>query len=813
MTGAATITRADFFAALFPDPDGLIELRALPSKTRDFFKPHDSEGIERFIRVNAGEDLYFGVATRRTRDSGKRENCSLLHVLFVDIDFKVTPEPEARAKLQRFPLKPSIIVNSGGGLHVYYLLWEPLDLQTEAAKARSLLRRLALTLGGDLSSAELARVLRPPHTLNHKFEYETPRRVLIEVFNPDLRYNPSDLEDVLPAEPEATTNGNGHEQRADWLTLLQGAPNGERYGVATRIAGHFLGIGRPVEEVEALLFGFLSQCNPPGDAEEQEKARRMVRDFAAKDAAKLEAPDPLSPLRALPDAPSPEAVEAALRPLTATVTGADPLRRERQRAEAVTILKSKKVARATRFVDAAFGMAKATPEAAENAIFLVDPEPWPDPVDGAVLLTEIERAISRFVVVPREAAAAAALWVVFSHAYEVFDISPILAITSATMRCGKSLLMQIVSAFVPKALTTSNITPAALFRGIEAYSPTLMIDEGDAFLSFSEELRGILNSGHTRRGAVVIRTVGEDFEPRTFTTWCPKVLALIGKLPGTLTDRSIEVRMQRKTKAEPVERFRSARLADLAPLCQQAARWVADHGEVLKAADPDVPDKLNDRAADNWRPLLAIADLAGGEWTDRARKAALTLVGEATEENSHGITLIGDIMTIFNARQVDELATTDLVAVLVNLEERPWGEWNRGKWITPRGVAGLLKPFQIVSKVIRFAGGTQRGYERKALEDVHTRYFDPSNPKHPKQSYEYNNLHPLSNPKQDPDVSDRKSDLTTRQYSIVSDVSDRHPGTGRNEDVEQEFDAIDPAFETSCAADLGDLFDSEEVIV
>lgn len=611
------------------------------------------------------------------------------------------------------------------------------------------------------------------------------------------------------------TNGHGHEQRtqADWLALLQGAPDGTRYDVAQKIAGHFLGIGRPVEEVEALLFGFLSQCNPPGDAEEQEKARRMVRDFAAKDAAKPEAPDPLSPLRALPDAPSPEAVEAALRPLTATVTGADPLRRERQRAEAVTILKSKKVARATRFVDAAFGMAKATPEAAENAILLVDPEPWPDPVDGAVLLTEIERAISRFVVVPREAAAAAALWIVFSHAHEVFDISPILAITSATMRCGKSLLMQIVSAFVPKALTTSNITPAALFRGIEAYSPTLVIDEGDAFLLFSEELRGILNSGHTRRGAVVIRTVGEDFEPRTFTTWCPKVLALIGKLPGTLADRSIEVRMQRKTKAEPVERFRSARLADLAPLCQQAARWVADHGEVLKAADPDVPDKLNDRAADNWRPLLAIADLAGGEWTDRARKAALTLVGEATEENSHGITLIGDIMAIFNARQVDELATTDLIAVLVNLEERPWGEWNRGKWITPRGVAGLLKPFRIVSKVIRFAGGTQHGYERKALEDVHTRYFDPSNPKHPKQSYEYNNLHPLSNPKQDPDVSERKSDLTTRQYSIVSDVSGRHPGTGRNEDVEQEFDAIDPAFETSCAADLGDLFDSEEVIV
>ena len=144
MTGGpatATITHADFFAALFPDPDELIELRSLPSKARDFFTPCDSEGIERFIRENAGENLYFGVATRRTRDSGKLENCGLLQALFVDIDFKVTPEPEARGKLERFQLKPSIVVNSGGGLHTYWLLREPLDLQTEAVKGRSLLRR------------------------------------------------------------------------------------------------------------------------------------------------------------------------------------------------------------------------------------------------------------------------------------------------------------------------------------------------------------------------------------------------------------------------------------------------------------------------------------------------------------------------------------------------------------------------------------------------------------------------------------------------------------------------------------------------
>lgn len=288
MIGAATATtRADFFAALFPDLDsGLIELRALPSKARGFFTPDDSEGMERFITTNGSQNLYLGIASRRKPGDGSLANCGALYAIFAEADFKVIPESEARAKLERFPLKPSIVIASGGGLHVYWLLWEPLDLQMEATRARSLLRRLALALGGDLNSAEAARILRIPGTTN--FKYEPPRHVLIEVFNPDLRYNPSDLDDLLPEEPEAT-NGNGQEQRTDWLTLLQGVPRGGRYGVATRIAGHFLGIGRPVAEVETLILGYLSQCNPPGDAEEREKARRMVRDFAAQDAAKAEA--------------------------------------------------------------------------------------------------------------------------------------------------------------------------------------------------------------------------------------------------------------------------------------------------------------------------------------------------------------------------------------------------------------------------------------------------------------------------------------------------------------------------------------------
>lgn len=176
-----TITCADFFAALFPETGGYIELRALPSKTRGFFRRDDTRTIRQYLDSHSAENVYFGVASRKELGNGSLANCAELHALFADIDFKATPEVEARARLERFALNPSIVVASGNGLHVYFLLKEPLDLQADAERARSLLRRLAIALGGDLASAEPSRVLRVPGTRNHK--YSPPRRVLIETFN------------------------------------------------------------------------------------------------------------------------------------------------------------------------------------------------------------------------------------------------------------------------------------------------------------------------------------------------------------------------------------------------------------------------------------------------------------------------------------------------------------------------------------------------------------------------------------------------------------------------------------------------------
>jgi hypothetical protein len=98
---------------------------------------------------------------------------------------------------------------------------------------------------------------------------------------------------------------------------------------------------------------------------------------------------------------------------------------------------------------------------------------------------------------------------------------------------------------------------------------------------------------------------------------------LIGQLPGTLSDRSVTIDLKRRLHSESIEPFRLDRTEHLDVLARQCARWAQDNAEIVRAADPDMPSGIFNRDADNLRPLLAIANIAGGEWPERARKAAL----------------------------------------------------------------------------------------------------------------------------------------------------------------------------------------------
>jgi Protein of unknown function (DUF3631). len=325
----------------------------------------------------------------------------------------------------------------------------------------------------------------------------------------------------------------------------------------------------------------------------------------------------------------------------------------------------------------------------ESIGFLKDPVTWSEPVDGAELLAEMVARIRRHIVLPDLAAETMALWTLHAHAHDAAVISPILAFESPEKRCGKTTAMNLVASLVPKALPTANITAAALFRAVEKFRPTLLLDEADTFLKDNDDLRGVLNSGHNRRSAHVVRTVGDEHEPKCFSTWAPKAIAIIGDLPDTLQDRAIAIRLRRKLAGEVVESLRGDRTGDFDAIQSRAARWVEDHMESLRRRDAATPSELNDRAADNWRALLAIADEIGGTWPVLARRAALGLSGpdsEAKGEPSDGVRLLRDIREVFDKREGTEIEPGELAGALITMPESPWMDYGGASRLPPRAL-------------------------------------------------------------------------------------------------------------------------------
>jgi putative DNA primase/helicase len=355
-------------------------------------------------------------------------------------------------------------------------------------------------------------------------------------------------------------------------------------------------------------------------------------------------------------------------------------------------------------------------------------EPAPDPVDGAQLLEEIAATIERYMKLPSGGAVAIALWILHSHAIEAAFLSPILLITSPVYGCGKTTLLTILRELVQRPLPTSNISPAALFRCIEAYQPVLLIDEADSFAKLSDELRNILNAGHTRPLAYVVRTTGENHEPKSFNTFGPKVLAAIGKMPPTIVSRSIQIKLKRLAVGESVERLRPDRLDHLTPLAQRAVRWAIDHIEELRSADPELPSTLRLRHADNWRPLIGIADAAGGDWPRLARHAA-ELLDEPDDDDTLGLALLADIRDLFTQRGEAHLSSEAIVAHLNKLENRRWAELPpNGKSLSKNRLATLLKQFEVTPRGVRVGDRTPKGYARADFADAFLRYLPPNEP-------------------------------------------------------------------------------------
>jgi putative DNA primase/helicase len=481
--------------------------------------------------------------------------------------------------------------------------------------------------------------------------------------------------------------------------------------------------------------------------------------------------------------PSLAEVEEGLRKLAELVAGEDDLRKTVIREAAIAKLASCGLKAPAKLVDATFGISDSDSghEGQGRSLILESPTPWPEVVSGAELLDEFIGVFRRYVVMVEGGDVAIALWALHAHAFDAWSISPFLTLVSPERRCGKTTTLDLVGALVPRKLPAANISPAALFRTVEIVTPTLLIDEADTFLTRNEDLRGILNAGHTKSTAVVIRTVGEDHEPRQFSTWSPKAIASIGSLPPTIEDRSIVIPMRRRAKGETVARLRRDRIdAELEILRRKAGRWAADHVGELRDAEPEVPVELHDRGQDNWRPLIAIADAAGGDWPGRARRAALALNGaDGVDDQSLGVRLLGDLQNVFQLEEADQLPSEQLLKALLGIEDGPWADYNRGRGLTVNGLAKLLKPFSIKPRTIRVGDKTPKGYRLADLEDAFARYL-PSQPQQPQQARNGDETDHFSNRNIPPSVAVAETPEMERNDNVVAGVAGPEPESSGN---------------------------------
>ena len=207
-----------------------------------------------------------------------------------------------------------------------------------------------------------------------------------------------------------------------------------------------------------------------------------------------------------------------------------------------------------------------------------------------------------------------------------------LLVSSPEAECGKTTLLSLISLMVPRGIVIVEVSPAVLFRMVEKWHPTLIVDEADSVFKSNPELRSIINSGWTR-GTGVPRCHPETHDPEFFETFGPKAIGLKGlRIPDTTLSRSIIIEMERKLPDDKVTDFAHADDKDLAVLRSKLARFAQDNMERLRHPSPVLPEGFGNRLAANWKMMLAIAELCGvGE---KARAAAVALSRRTTRQAS-----------------------------------------------------------------------------------------------------------------------------------------------------------------------------------
>jgi Protein of unknown function (DUF3631) len=422
---------------------------------------------------------------------------------------------------------------------------------------------------------------------------------------------------------------------------------------------------------------------------------------------------------------------------------------------------------------------------------------------GADLLDQVLTNLETYVAFAnRHQPVAGALWTAATHAIEAWQHATRLVITSPMKRCGKSRLMDVVRYMSHSPLACADATTAAIFRSIGDNPPTLFMDEADAMFGTkkaaerNEDLRALFNAGW-QRGRPAIRCFGPGHGVAEFDTFAMVGIAAIKGLPDTITDRAVNIALQRRGPGEHISRFRIRRDAPpLKELGQRLGVWVASIIEELKDVEPDMP--VEDREADAWEPLIAIADAAGGDWPKRARSACKALCESAEDADQELDTLLlTDIKAIFSDAKQTFISSTELVRKLRAIEESPWDAFD----LTVNRLAHRLKPYHVKSG--HNTDRTVRGYHLDSFRDAFRRHIRPDSSKRQEQGPDLHGnqkttIRPQDVPSDDSGLSDvRGTDVVDGEelleHAAQSDFSDGWT------DLDDPMDGTDHADPPPCS--------------
>jgi len=407
--------------------------------------------------------------------------------------------------------------------------------------------------------------------------------------------------------------------------------------------------------------------------------------------------------------------------------------------------------------------------------------------EGVALLNDLSSLIRRFVALSAAQADICALWLLHTYAMEATEFTPYLNIGSPLPRSGKTTLLQLLALLTAKPWYTGRVTAAVLVRKTDKDHPTLLLDESDAAFransEYAETLRGVLNSGYEQDGTYSMCVqVKKEWVPKDFSTFSPKAIAGIGRLPDTVEDRSIPISLKRKLSNEECEGFRKRKVRPEAEaLRTRAAKWTSQNIKLLRDADPCMPCELDDRQQDVCEPLVAIADLAGGEWPERARKALITLLeAQVAREESQGVRLLANIRSCFESHGTERLKSSALLLTLIAIEDAPWAEYRKGFPLSVNELARLLRQFGIRPRDLRFPDGVHKGYERGDFKDAWARNcpLPASDGQQGQQASVYADASNLSQGQQAPSVAAANSEESPINTRGVAGVAPEKGGKG-----------------------------------